>query len=189
MYTIFHGPHHIQLLEGPQIWKAEQIRALLLSFESASTPQKRLIPAKGLEALWKNVLAQFHYLEAAGGLVHHQEDVLAIYRFNRWDLPKGKIEKGESPEQAALREVEEETGLAALELGPKLPSTYHIYWNPYKSLWSLKKTHWFQMKALANGPLMPQTEEGIEELAWRPLQAMKTEANTYASIAELLKSC
>ena len=62
--------------------------------------------------MWKNLLRCFPLVEAAGGLVQHANGkVLFIHRNNRWDLPKGRIEKGENEIDAAVREVIEETGV------------------------------------------------------------------------------
>ena len=72
---------------------------------------------KDLDALKKDFFKQFDLIEAAGGIVQNdQKQMLFIYRLNKWDLPKGKVEKGENFEQAAIREVEEETGVNTLQL-------------------------------------------------------------------------
>jgi 8-oxo-dGTP pyrophosphatase MutT (NUDIX family) len=51
-------------------------------------------------------------IKAGGGIVvNEQNEVLLIYRRGKWDLPKGKLDDGETIEECALREVKEETGL------------------------------------------------------------------------------
>src|SRR6185295_2085187 len=78
------------------------------------------------KTLWKKFCKQFTIIEAAGGLVlNTKKELLMIFRLNRWDLPKGKIEKNEEPSAAALREVCEETGVCDCEIIGELNSTYH----------------------------------------------------------------
>jgi ADP-ribose pyrophosphatase YjhB (NUDIX family) len=128
----------------------------------------------------------FRYLEAAGGLVHNSEgDILMIYRFQKWDLPKGKLEVDESPSEGALREVQEECGLKSLTIDAELPATFHIY--EQKGQIHLKKTHWFNMKAAKVEQLTPQMEEGIEKVKWmNPMELQKARENTYSSLKDLL---
>lgn len=103
-------------------------------------------------------------IEAAGGAVAFSGRVLFIHRFGRWDLPKGKMEQGESPEQTAVREVEEECGVGQLKLEVRFSDTFHIYF--YEGQYVVKQTYWFGMSTPFTGTLKPQTEEGIEEVAW-----------------------
>ena len=69
---------------------------------------------------------QFKTIEAAGGLVKKGDKTLLIYRLKKWDLPKGKLEKGETIPEGALREVEEECGIK-VSLGQKICTTRHTY--------------------------------------------------------------
>lgn len=133
-----------------------------------------------------NFMRCFHYLEAAGGLVRNSEgDLLMIYRFQKWDLPKGKLEADESPSEGALREVQEECGLNSLTIDSELTATFHIY--EQKGQIHLKKTHWFSMKAAKVEQLTPQVEEGIEEVKWMNSKELQiATANTYASLKDLL---
>ncbi len=110
-------------------------------------------------------LSYFDVLEAAGGLVKHKNNTyLMIKRFGVWDFPKGKIEKGERSYEAALREVEEETGVRHLVIDQELPTTYHMY--RYGRQWIVKITYWFLMKSDYQGVLVPQKEEDILEAIW-----------------------
>lgn len=135
------------------------------------------------KAFWKH----FTPIEAAGGIVQNdQHDLLFIERLGKWDLPKGKIDDGESPEEAALREIEEETGVGNLTLKKKVGETYHAY-NAYGKHF-LKTTHWFYATCAGTPILTPQTEEHITDIAWIPTADIrKPVANTYASIKEILK--
>lgn len=104
-------------------------------------------------------------IEAAGGLVfNHQNDLLMIYRRGVWDLPKGKVDDGETLEQCAVREVMEETGLQHIQLIEFLTTTYHTY--KQKGITILKPSHWFKMVSSVEEILIPQTEEDITQIKW-----------------------
>ena len=110
--------------------------------------------------------ADFTPVEAAGGIVVDEAGRWLLMRRNgRWDLPKGHIEAGEDAATAAVREIAEETGVAAEAVRP-LCATHHAYWFPKTERWELKRTRWFELRALATDGLQPQTEEGIETVGW-----------------------
>jgi 8-oxo-dGTP pyrophosphatase MutT (NUDIX family) len=118
------------------------------------------------EKLEKHFLKYFLVVEAAGGLVEHTDGrYLFIYRNDKWDLPKGKIEKNEVIIDAAIREVTEETGVGDLMVTKPLNTTYHVFNS--KGKFKLKKTYWFLMKSNYNAPLVPQEEENIQAAVWR----------------------
>ena len=118
------------------------------------------------EKLEKHFLKYFPVVEAAGGLVEHTDGrYLFIYRNDKWDLPKGKIEKNEVIIDAAIREVMEETGVGDLTVTKPLNTTYHVFNS--KGKFKLKKTYWFLMKSNYNAPLVPQEEENIQAAVWR----------------------
>lgn len=118
------------------------------------------------EAAYCRLAEEFAFVEAAGGVVVNGEGAwLMIRRNGRWDLPKGRVEEGEPYDRCAAREIEEETGVAAEVLHP-LCKTLHSYYSPYTERWELKRTHWYLLRATENNPLQPQTEEGIDEVAW-----------------------
>ncbi len=135
----------------------------------------------------KHFFRTFPLVEAAGGLVQHQDGrFLFIYRNNKWDLPKGKIEKNETLIKAAKREVSEETGVTDLEVKKPLPITYHIYNSNGK--FKVKKTYWFLMKSKFNGSLLPQFEENIEMAVWKGIYEIpKLLENAYENIKIILK--
>jgi 8-oxo-dGTP pyrophosphatase MutT (NUDIX family) len=142
--------------------------------------------------LWKEFKLIFRLLPAAGGIVHRNKEFLFIYRLGKWDLPKGKIDRDESPEVAALREVTEETGLTNLFIDGIFPSTWHIYQSHYKGnegTWILKETKWFSMRYTGDGPLIPETGEDIEEVRWFARNEItEVLANTYSSLKGLIGS-
>jgi len=125
---------------------------------------------------------------AAGGLVSNEEGkLLLIYRRGFWDLPKGKWDEGETIEQCALREVEEETGLSNIQLGKLVGTTYHEYFDEWKQRDVIKETHWFAMHVSGTQQLVPQHEEDIEEIRWvAPKEMPEYLQNTYKNIVEII---
>ncbi len=159
--------HYIDLLE-----KSQRFEEVILYADDA-------------EQLWRDFQAQYQLIEAAGGVVFNPRgEALLLFRRGSWDLPKGKIDPGETVEQAALREVREETGLQHLEIIKPLPVTYHTYRQGRQRI--LKRTYWFEMKT-PDLVLVPQTEEDIELAVWRNLNDfLPTNPMMYASIKEIL---
>lgn len=142
--------------------------------------------SKGIADVFAFFKKQFLCLEAAGGIVlQNHKRVLMIKRFGKWDFPKGKIETGETAREAAVREVEEETGASDLSILKSLPESYHIY--RYGNQWVIKKNHWFLMQTDYRGPLKPQTEESIEQAVWVPrMEVSNFLRNSYASLQNMV---
>jgi len=141
------------------------------------------------EAAFKAFQNFFKIIEAAGGIVrNNKNEKLFIYRLDKWDLPKGKIENGEGIEAAALREVEEECGINQLTINSQLNDTFHLY--KHKKDIVFKRTYWFDISSEFSGELVPQLEEGITDVQWlKDPQIQDTVlGNTYASIKGLLNS-
>ncbi|MBS4062948.1 MAG: NUDIX domain-containing protein [Chitinophagaceae bacterium] len=140
-----------------------------------------------LEKLKKSFFKHFTQVTAAGGVVENEKgDVLLIFRRGKWDLPKGKLDKGETIEQCALREVMEETGLANVELKQLITITYHTYDEFGKHI--LKDSHWFKMNVNGKQQLTPQTEEDISELKWVKKKELSNYLNnTFPSIKDVLE--
>ncbi|MBU3012917.1 NUDIX domain-containing protein [Polaribacter vadi] len=134
-----------------------------------------------LEKDWKTFKQNLRVISAAGGLVlNDKKEALFIYRNKVWDLPKGWIEKDESLENAAIREVEEECGIFNLTITKKLITTYHIY---HQNGYILKETHWYLMHSNYGAPLIPQLEEGITEVSFKKEDEIEDILkNTYANI-------
>lgn len=107
--------------------------------------------------------SRFFTIKAAGGIVVKDNLTLLIFRLGKWDFPKGKFEKGETPEECGLREVEEECGIKVKMHSP-ICTTWHTYTHNRKSI--LKKTYWYKMSCVDDSGLAPQTEEGIEDIRW-----------------------
>ncbi len=143
---------------------------------------------KNIEKLQNMFGSLFSNIEAAGGLVYNNENhLLFIFRRNKWDLPKGKIDENETPQQAAIREVAEETGLKNTSITKLLTHTYHTYTQNGTDI--LKKTYWYIMKNNTDQVLIPQYEEEISEVKWvcpRNLEIIRN--NTYNSIIDVLSA-
>lgn len=148
-----------------------------------------------VDKMKEDFLQQFVCIEAAGGVVlNEKEEVLLIHRRGSWDLPKGKIDDGETVEDAAVREVEEETGIGPVKLGSKIympdlsnEATYHSY--PYKGQMALKVSYWFLMKYQGQKLPVPQTEEDIEAVLWvKPSDLHQYYTNMYGSVRDILEA-
>jgi 8-oxo-dGTP pyrophosphatase MutT (NUDIX family) len=126
-----------------------------------------------LEELKKAFFKKFSLIVAAGGFVKNEKaEVLLIFRRGKWDFPKGKLDKGETLEACAVREVEEETGLENVKLISPLIITYHSYHEGTRQI--IKETHWFVMKVSGEQNLKPQAEEDIDEIRWVSATTIKT---------------
>jgi 8-oxo-dGTP pyrophosphatase MutT (NUDIX family) len=137
------------------------------------------------DANWHSFCDSFKRISAAGGRVHNERDeVLMIFRREKWDLPKGKVDKGESIHQAAVREVMEECGLKNVERGEKLGIIYHMYF--HKEKWVLKDTHWFKMFSSSQEILVPQIEEDITAIEWVEPLFHEWKTNTFPSIVDVM---
>ena len=131
----------------------------------SSKNSKVFLYHKDMDKLWKGFKKKFPIVEAAGGLVKRTDNkLLFIFRNNKWDLPKGGVEKKELIINAAKREVTEETGVSDIIVEKKISETYHIFKKGKR--FRLKKTYWFKMSTAYMGKTKPQTEEGIEKTKW-----------------------
>lgn len=158
---------------------SELSRANLLKvFETANIVE---INDSAIEAVKERFMAEFKYVEAAGGIVcNEQGESLMIYRNNRWDLPKGHIDNGESEEECAVREIAEETGVEGAKIVRFLCNTLHAY--GVYGVWELKRTSWFELAA-KHTDTKPQTEEGIVCAKWcSETEVEKNLRNTYPTI-------
>lgn len=139
-----------------------------------------------LAALTAKVFKKFKQIRAGGGIViNEKNEVLLIFRRGKWDLPKGKLDPGETIENCAIREVMEETGLNNVTLIKPLLITRHIYQEGASFM--LKQTDWFAMKVKGTPALTPQIEEDITDLKWvPPSELSRYQEDTFPSVKEVL---
>jgi ADP-ribose pyrophosphatase YjhB (NUDIX family) len=133
----------------------------------------------------EHIKEEYTFIEAAGGIVEKNGNILMIYRMKKWDLPKGKKDNKEKIKETAVREVEEECNIK-VELSEKVCNTYHTYKRNGKNI--LKKTHWFRMKCLDDANLKPEAKEQIEEVRWMTPGEIKAALyNSYPSIRHVFR--
>ncbi len=154
--------------------------------ETTATSRLTEIITMDVEKTKEQLLNHYKIVPAAGGLVLNEEkQLLMIFRNNRWDLPKGKMEEGEATATTAIREVEEETGVQNLQLNNNLDITFHSFRQDGKR--TLKKTHWFLMNTDWKERLIPQQIEGITDAKWVDQSyLMNYLSNSFTSVAELV---
>jgi len=173
-YTIYFNSSAVELSENLssrnlflsyRIKNMTDVKSFFDEYLQEKNPNDCILYGKKPEKLLSFLKSYFAYIEAAGGLVMNMENkYLFIKRLGIWDLPKGKIEKNESPKDCALREVEEETAINALKIIEDLPSTFHIYKRQEK--FYLKKTFWYLMETNSEKDLVPQEDEEITMAVW-----------------------
>lgn len=153
--------HHIWIKNA-----SEKELDLLLSFLDSKVPTNVLsvyFSIADYNSAKQYLLNKFKVVKAAGGLVRKKEKSLMIYRMKKWDLPKGKKEKGEKYKQTALREVEEECNIS-IKVGKKICTTWHTYTMNKRAM--IKKTRWYIMDVIDDSRMQPQLDEDIEEVRW-----------------------
>ena len=137
---------------------------------------------------WEEFCAKYKVIEAAGGVVYNNKNqLLMIFRNDKWNLPKGKLEANENIRECAIREVEEECGVKNLEIINPLKDTYHTYEMNGEAI--LKRTYWFKMKTNYNKELIPQIIEGITKVEWVSKEDIPNKLqNTFGNIKELFSN-
>ncbi len=157
----------------------------ILSKESNYEEAKYHLYHKKEDKLIDHLYRKLPVVVAGGGKAYNAEkEILFIKRNGKWDLPKGKIEKNEHIETAAIREVEEETGVTGLEITKFLYKTFHVF--KRNGEFRLKVTYWFEMKTEFEGELVPQKDEGITKVKWKnKKKSKKALVNSYANIKKL----
>ena len=194
MYTIFINETIVYLTEKPlkkhrvevNNYHGLDLQKMIANIEDGGI-RSLCIHHHDLDVLWNDFKAEFSSIEAAGGIVFNEKnETLWIFRHQKWDLPKGKIEEHENLEEAALREVMEECGVTNLKIVGHIGKTYHVY--PHKGKKILKTTHWYKMHADSHQDLCPQTEEHITKVAWiNDTELKNVLKNTYGNIKLLCK--
>ena len=189
MYKVFMNDKPIIItdsseeLNNCEVYNFDEINFSEIKNKINSTNIKRIcLLSKNIQIDWVSFQRNFTVIEAAGGKVlNASQEVLFIYRFDTWDLPKGHIEKGEHKREAAMREVKEECGIDKLIIEKELETTYHSFY--YREQLRLKVTYWFLMKTDFIGDLNPQIEEGITKVVFKNKHSVdKALENTYANI-------
>lgn len=199
MYKVFINDRSIELTDKFEDYSSsydtlfihfasEQALFESIDLLTASDVVKKLVVYHNeLEKLWEIFTNHYKCIVAAGGLVIKDSKVLMIYKNGFWDLPKGKIDGSESPEEAAKREVSEECGLTSLSVGETLPISYYLF--KENDNWLLKKTHWFTMNSDTDGPLVGDKNEGITEVKWMDQSSWEEAKNkSYSSVIQMLSS-
>ena len=120
-------------------------------------------------------------INTAGGIVIKNNAILFIKKNDVWDLPKGKIKKGDKKRYTAINEISEETGLKkeSLIIKNKLISThYHKRINAHHFI---KKTYWYlvEYNGSLSQKLIPDKHEGITQCKWV----------SYKDLEYILKDC
>jgi 8-oxo-dGTP pyrophosphatase MutT (NUDIX family) len=172
-------------LQESERYDADSLCEFFQEWLADNDPTDTFIHEVGENAVAAALNETFRMAPAAGGVVVKDGKFVSIVRHGIPDLPKGHIEKGETPEAAALREVEEETGIGNLKIVKALPSTWHCYLE--REMWTLKRTYWYLMDTTEAVRPKPQTEEGITEI--KPIGNEELEGflkNTFRSISEIL---
>lgn len=147
-----------------------------------------IIEADDTAEAFQDFKKRFVFIQAGGGLVKNEKDeYLFIFRRGKWDLPKGKLDAGETIRACALREVKEETGLVNVILKHHLVDTWHVYHERGKFI--LKESVWFNMDCSGKQKLIPQTEEDIYDIKWLKKEDWpKVYDNVFPSIKDVLKA-
>lgn len=191
MYTVYVNDSPLRIAaaapaERPELTlryngKSKFLLQVIGTLEGGRHPQGALVLTDDPDTCWRELHRLFTIVLAAGGAVINDGRLLCIYRRGSWDLPKGKIDDDEGQEEAALREVTEETGLTELKLGRELPTTYHTY-RDRKGGRILKPTYWYEMSTQQE-TLVPQVEEDIERAEWVQIDRLaEVRAGMYASL-------
>jgi L-threonylcarbamoyladenylate synthase len=161
---------------------SESFEKILLS-RILETPENKIatVICDSVKKVWKNLKSECKFVQAAGGIVQREDEFLFIERNNLWDIPKGKHERGETIEETALREIEEECGIKGMILNELICITYHTYF--FRNKWYLKETHWFHFLYSGSKQTFCQAEEGITDARWfKRNEFAEIETKTYQSI-------
>jgi 8-oxo-dGTP pyrophosphatase MutT (NUDIX family) len=194
MYKIYFGERYLLITDkginnSPNVFPLETIKDItefVSHFDEDSIEKSVTIITENPQNVFNKLTQTYTYIEAAGGLVTNiDNEILLIYRYNKWDLPKGKREKGEAIEHCAIREVAEECGMMGHYIIKALPSSFHTYHD--KKRLCLKQTFWFEMKYPDTVICTPQIEEAITQAIWvKETDLPRFFINTYPSIFDVV---
>ena len=160
---------------------------LMREWELLQENQPILVVCQQLQNDFKRLFVDFDFIHAAGGIVRRDSSLLFIKRNGFWDIPKGKLEKDENPQEGALREIEEECGISGMTIEQLLTKTYHTY--QYLGKPTLKETTWYALNYNGTEQTIGQIEEGITEVVWFSMDELGIlKTNTFASIIEVIEA-
>jgi ADP-ribose pyrophosphatase YjhB (NUDIX family) len=155
----------------------------IISLMEKSFPQSLLsitFATREKEEVEEKIKSLYKVIKASGGVVAKDGKWLFMYRRKIWDLPKGKLDKGEDSQKAAIREIEEETGVK-VTIEDKICTTWHTY--TFNNNRILKRTKWYMCTCVDDSRMQPQAEEQIEKLEWYSLsECNKILINSFSSI-------
>ncbi len=195
MFKIYLNDHCIAICDRTDSDDSQKERILLPDIagqakflQKLQNTKTGLLVADDAEAVFREIVSWFPVVEAAGGLTTNPNgEILMIFRHNRWDLPKGKRERGESMRECAVREVAEECGIEPPQPGGRLTDTCHLY--RLDDEWVLKRTAWYRMEYRGITAPLPQTEEHITAVGWiAPSKLDQYLSSTYPTIVDVFES-
>ncbi len=169
-------------LVSPYLGKKKILLNFLDKLEKNPDSITIVLYSASFKILKADFISLFKIVKASGGIVKNEKsEVLFIHRRGYWDLPKGKLEIGEGKKEAAIREVEEETGIQDVTIVCKLGKTDHFFRNKSNKR-CIKRSYWYEMYS-PKQPLIPQAEEDIDKAIWtRPSVMLETQDPLYPSI-------
>ncbi len=172
-------------LHYPYHAKVKQLLNIIDKCEKSKKPHTIIVSSPKYKSLKQDFKSLYVLVPAAGGIVINElGEALFIYKRGKWDLPKGKIEKGESLKQAAIREVIEETGLREVSIKQKLCKTKHTF-RTKKNKRAIKKSYWYVMESKKQ-KVKPQVEEDIERVEWLSPDQVTQQLPIYANLLKVI---
>ena len=161
------------------------LETLIPLLKKASIESPIYLTANNPKKAFKSFFEDYKKIDAAGGIVKRKEKYLVIKRKGLWDIPKGRIDKGEDSETACVREIMEECGIDGHRIILPLTETYHcMKWNGRPGL---KRTFWYLLEYSGTKKTVPQLKEDITEAKWMSREnLLGIRSNTFGSITEVL---
>ena len=165
--------------------KVKKLLNIIDKCEKSKKPNVIIVSSDKFKSLKEDFKSLYIEVPAAGGIVINElGEALFIYKRGKWDLPKGKIEEGESLEEAAVREVMEETGLKQVSIKSKLCKTKHTF-KTKKNKRAIKKSYWYVMES-EKQKVHPQLEEDIEKVEWLSPDQVIQSKGIYANLMKVI---